>query len=200
MQPWRDKNMRILSICVFTAILLVTLCTNTFAQDYQPVPEGLQAFLVKLHDLSVAKDLEGLEMCVLPYFGMRAYGNTITRMDFADARNMDYEREFRYEAEGLTELQTLKLTEFLLGEYRCFGLLAALPITKGILLTEAQRWDDDMPSYFEKEGCDFLVFTTEEYANGDTVYCVDFSPYESQHVGVGKIGGNWYLLSFAPFE
>jgi hypothetical protein len=192
--------MRRLVICLFSAILCVSFCANAYAQDYKPAPQDLQSFLVKLHDLSVAKDLEGLEMCVLPYFGMRAYGNTITRPDFADARNKDYVREFRYQSEGLTELRSLKLTEFFFGEYSCFGLLAALPVTKGILLTEAQRWDDDMPTYFEKEGCDFLAYINEEYENRDTVYCVDFSPYESQHVGVGKIGGNWYLLSFAPFE
>ena len=193
--------MRIIILMLISiALTSATVCSSAFAQDYQPAPDGLHTFLGQLRDLSAARDTYGLEKCILPYVGMRAYGNSITRMDLSDARNMDYEREFQFMSEGLIEVETLKLTDFLFGEYRCFGLLGSLPLAKGILLTEAQRWDDDMPAYYEKAGCDYLAYTLEEYEDGDTVYGVDFSPWESQHVTVGLIGGKWYLLAISPYE
>lgn len=187
-------------VLLFALLLASAMHISAFAQDYKPAPAGLQSFLVTLRDFSAAKDTYGLEMCILPYFGMSAYGNAITRMDFAHARNMDYEREFQFNAEGTIDVQTLKLSDFLFGDYRCFGLLGELSFTKGILLEEYQRWDDDMPAYYMKEGCDFLAYTLEEYENGDTVYGVGFSPYESQHAIIGIIGGSWYLLSISQYE
>lgn len=187
-------------VTLFALLLLSAMHTSAFAQGYPPAPAGIQSFLVKLRDLSASKDTFGLEMCILPYFGMRAYGNSVTRMDLAHARNMDYEREFQFMSEGLIEVQTLKLADFLFGEFRCFGLLGSLPFTKGILLAEAQRWDDDMPAYYEKAGCDYLVYPLEEYEGGDTIYGVDFSPWESQRAIIGNIGGKWYLLAISPYE
>lgn len=191
---------KLILVLIATALLAATFCSSAFAQDYQPAPEGLHTFLGQLRDLSAARDTYGLEKCILPYYGMQAYGNRITRMDLADARNMDYAREFEFKSEGLTEVQLLKLTDFLFGEFRCFGLLGNLPFTKGILLTEEQRWDDDMPAYYEKAGCDYLAYPLEEYENGDTVYGVDFYPRESQHAIVGLIGGKWYFLAISPYE
>jgi hypothetical protein len=191
---------KLILVLIATGLLAATLCSSAFAQDYQPAPEGLHTFLGQLRDLSAARDTYDLEKCILPYVGMRAYGNSITRMDLADARNMDYMREFEFKSEGIVEVQLLKLTDFLFGEFRCFGLLGNQPFTKGILLTESQRWDDDMPAYYEKAGCDYLAYPLEEYENGDTVYGVDFSPYESQHAIVGIIGERWYLLAIYSYE
>lgn len=191
---------KLIVVPIATALLAAALCSSAFAQDYQPTPNGLHTFLGQLRDLSAARDTYGLEKRILPYVGMRAYGNSITRMDLAHARNMDYEREFQFMSEGMIETQTLLLTDFLFGEFRCFGLLGSLPFTKGILLTEVQRWDDDMPAYYEKSGCDYLAYTMEEYEDGDTIYGVAFSPWESQHATVGLIGGRWYLLAISPYE
>ncbi len=191
---------RFVTATLFAFLLLSVMHTSALAQEYRPATAGIQDFMAKLQVFSVAKDTYSLEMCILPYFGMRAYGNSITRMDLAHARNMDHEREFQFMSEGLEEIETMLLTDFLFGEHRCFGLLGSLSFTKGLLLEEYQRWDDDMPAYYEKEGCDFLAYTLEEYENGDTIYGVDFSPYESQHAIIGIIGGSWYLLSISQYE
>lgn len=191
---------RLLTVLIAAALLAAATCSYAFAQAYQPVPKGLHEFLGQIRNLSEARDAFGLEKCILPYLGMRAYGNTITRMDLSHARNMDHEREFQFSSEGVTEVQTLLLSSFLFGELRCFGLLGSLPFTKGILITEAQRWDDDMPAYYEREGCDYLAYPMEEYQDGDIIYGVNFSPWESQRAVIGHINGKWYLLAISAYE
>jgi hypothetical protein len=193
--------MRKTTTAIFTlASALFLLSITTFAKDYSEVPNDLQAFLRNVHQLSVLRDVESLKMCVMPFFGMRAYGDTFTRKDFDDAVSEDYVREFRHESEGMTDFESMKLTEFLFGEYSCFGLLANKPFEKGILVEETELFDEDMCRYYEQSRCDYFAFETESYDNGDIVYCVAFSMGETQWVSVGKIEGKWYVLAFDPWE